>query len=546
MSTHEVTNQVPPLVNYNLFETNKVLKEALKREGGEWALKEMSDFGKKVGSEEVFDWGFKANENPPKLLTHDRYGNRLDKVEFHPAWHQLMDLAKKNGLGGEPWRNPIKGAHVVRAAKYMMMLEGESGHACPITMTYACVPALKCQKEIADEWIPKLSSPVYDSRFIPYSQKEGLLCGMGMTEKQGGSDVRSNTTTAVPLHGGGAGKEYLLTGHKWFFSAPMCDAFLVLAKAPKGISCFLVPRFLPDGIKNNLFIQRLKDKLGNNSNASSEMEFANTWGLLIGEEGRGVPVIINMVNHTRLDCTLGSAAVMRQAISQALHHCTYRSAFGKELIKQPLMKNVLADLSLESEAATILCMRLARAYDEGAHNEDQEIFKRIATAISKYWICKIAPIMIYEALECHGGNGFVEESIMPRLYRDAPLNSIWEGSGNVVALDVFRAITSEPKTIEILFKEIGKASGSNKILDNYILKLKDELSQVEDFKPQARFLVEKMVLAIQASLLVQNSPNYVSDSFCASRLGGEWGRVYGTLFPSVDFDSIIERARPVI
>lgn len=544
MPTHEVTNQVPPLVNYNLFETNKALKEALKREGGEWALKEVSDFGKKVGSEEVFDWGFEANENPPKLLTHDRYGNRLDKVEFHPAWHHLMDLAKKNGLSGGPWKDPKKGAHVARAAKYMMLIEIEAGHACPTTMTYAILPALRDQPDVCKKWESKITSSVYDPDFKPASQKEGVVFGMFLTEKQGGSDVQANTTRAVPVNGGGPGKEYLITGHKWFCSAPMSDAFLVLAKAPGGLSCFLLPRFLPDGTKNNFFIQRLKDKLGNRSNASAEIEFENTWGQLIGEEGKGVNTIIKMVNYTRLDCTLGSTGLLRQALSQALNHCTYRSAFGKELIKQPLMKNVLADLSLESEAATILCMRLARAYDECAQDKSQEIFKRIATAISKYWVCKRAPNYLFEAMECLGGNGFVEETIFPRLYREAPVNSIWEGSGNVAALDVLRAIGKEKESLDILLAEIKKGVGQNKNLDNFVIQLQKNLSTIEEFEIQARFLVEQMTLALQASLLVQYSPDYVSNAFCASRLGGEWGKVYGTLSPSVDFDSIIQRAKP--
>lgn len=545
MPTHEVTNQVPPLVNYNLFETDKVLKEALKREGGEWALKEVSDFGKKVGSEGVFDWGFKANENPPKLLTHDRYGNRLDKVEFHPAWHQLMALAKKNGLSGGPWKEPKKGAHVVRAAKYMMLVEVEAGHACPITMTYATLPALRDQPDICKEWEPKIVSTIYDPDSKPANQKEGVVFGMFLTEKQGGSDVKANTTRAVPVNGGGPGKEYLITGHKWFCSAPMSDAFLALAKTSKGLSCFLLPRWKPDGTKNNFFIQRLKDKLGNRSNASAEIEFENAWGQLIGEEGRGVNTIIKMVNYTRLDTVLGSSGLMRQATSQAIHHSTYRSAFGKELIKQPLMKNVLADLCLESEAATVLSIRLARSYDECTLDESQEIFKRIATAISKYWICKITPFHIFESLECLGGNGYVEESIMPRLYREAPVNSIWEGSGNVAALDVLRAIGKEKESLDILLTEIKKGVGQNKNLDNFVIQLQKNLSTIEELEIQARFLVEQMTLALQASLLVQHSPDYVSNAFCASRLGGDWGRVYGTLSPSVGFDSIIERARPI-
>jgi putative acyl-CoA dehydrogenase len=546
MKTHEVLNQPPPLVDYNLFTTDKALMEALEREGGGWARQAVSDYAKKVGSEEVIRWGFQANQNPPVLKTHDRYGNRVDMVEFHPAWHELMKLSVNHALHSLPWREPKKGSHVVRAAMYLVGCQNEQGHFCPVTMTFAVVPALRKQPELAKEWESKILSTEYDPRFLPSSQKKGVIFGMGMTEKQGGSDVRSNTTRAVPVGKGGPGGEYLLTGHKWFCSAPMSDAFLVLAQAPGGLSCFVLPRWTPDGKQNVFQIQRLKDKLGNRSNASSEVEFEGTWARLLGEEGRGVPAIIEMVNHTRFDCVLGSAACMRQALAQATHHAHYRSAFGKVLESQPLMMNVLTDLALESEAATVLAMRLARAFDQQKESESESAFRRLATAISKYWVCKRLSPLMEEAIESLGGAGYVEESILPRIYREAPLNSIWEGSGNVNCLDVLRAMSREPATVAAFFEEVEKGKGIDPRLDRTIDVLKSDLQKLSDFEPQARRIVERMVLALQASLLVRHSPSIVADAFCRSRLDRDWGQSFGTLSPQTDFKFLIERARPAL
>jgi putative acyl-CoA dehydrogenase len=542
-STHEVMNQAPPLEGYNLYEQDRPLVEAVRREGAEWAEPRIQALGDLLGGEPL-TWGVQANVNPPVLRTHDRYGNRIDEVEFHDSWHKLLALAIENGLHSLPWTDPTEGAHVARAAMFILHGQVEGGTGCPISMTYSAVPALRSQPELAEEWEPRLISNSYDPRLVPAAEKRGVLCGMAMTEKQGGSDVRANTTTAVPLNGGGPGAEYELTGHKWFCSAPMCDVFLVLAQAPAGLSCFLLPRVLPDGSRNRFFLQRLKDKLGNRSNASSEVEFEAAWAQLIGEEGRGVPTIIEMVNHTRLDCVLGSTTGMRQGVAQATHHAAHRSAFGKLLIDQPLMRNVLADLCIESEAATVTAMRLARAYDASAEDERETLFKRLATAVAKYWICKRGPVHAAEALECFGGNGYVEESGMPRLYREMPLNSIWEGSGNVISLDVLRALARSPASLEVFFAEIGEVSGADPRLDAFVSELQSELSDPTEIELRARRLVEKMALSLQGSLLVRHGNPAVADAFCASRLAGESGRAFGTLPPSVDCAAIIERHRP--
>jgi putative acyl-CoA dehydrogenase len=411
-------------------------------------------------------------------------------------------------------------------------------------MTYSAIPALRTQPELAAEWEPLLMSSTYDRRLVPAVDKAGALCGMAMTEKQGGSDVRANTTTARPLNGGGPGAEYELTGHKWFCSAPMCDVFLVLAQAQGGLSCFVLPRVLPDGSRNRFFLQRLKDKLGNRSNASSEVEFDGAWARMLGEEGRGVPTIIEMVNHTRLDCVLGTTAGMRQGVAQATHHAAHRSAFGKLLIDQPLMQNVLADLCVESEAATVTAMRLARAYDASAEDEEEVLFKRLATAVSKYWICKRGAVHAAEALECFGGNGYVEESGMPMLYRDIPLNSIWEGSGNVISLDVLRALARTPAALQAFFGEVEQAAGAEPRLDQFVAGLRQELSDGEAIELRARRLVEHMALALQGSLLVRYGHPAVADAFCASRLAGDGGRAFGTLPAGTDFTTIVERHRP--
>jgi putative acyl-CoA dehydrogenase len=536
-NTHEVLNQAPPLADYNLLTTDHVLQQAVDREGAGWARPLLAEFGERVGSEEAIHWGFQANENAPVLRTHDRFGHRIDEVEFHPAWHAVMRLSVEHGLATMPWSDPKPGAHVARAALMFLASENEAGHACPVSMTYSAIPALRKQPDLAREWEPHIFPPHYDPRCRPVSEKSGALIGMAMTEKQGGSDVRANTTVAEPA---GAG-EYLLTGHKWFCSAPMCDAFLALAQAPGGLTCFFLPRWTPGGERNEFHIQRLKNKLGNRSNASSEVEFDGAWARRIGEEGRGVATIIEMVQHTRLDCVMGSAALMRQALVQAIHHARHRKAFGRLLIDQPLMQNVLADLALESEAATVLLLRLARAFDRRETDAGEHGFARLATAVVKYWVSKRVPVVVNEALECLGGNGYVEESILPRLYREAPLNSIWEGSGNVICLDILRAMKKEPDAVESVLNEIRLARGSDSHLDAYAARIEGDLEQTPT-EIEARRLAERLALALQASLLVRHSIPAVADAFCATRLAGEGGRNFGTLPPGVHFPAIIERA----
>jgi putative acyl-CoA dehydrogenase len=536
-ATHTVFNQAPAFEDVNLFTSDRILTEALRREGAGWAEERARAFGEIAGRRETIAWGFQANEHPPVLRTHDRNGNRIDEVEFHPTWHALMALGVEHGLHSLPWSEPRAGAHVARAALFMMLAEVEAGVGCPLSMTYSAVPALRLQPELAAEWEPRFTSTVYDPRSAPASGKAGALCGMAMTEKQGGSDVRANTTAAHPVGAGGPGAEYEITGHKWFCSAPMCDAFLVLAQAPGGLSCFLLPRFTPDGERNRFHLQRLKDKLGNRSNASSEVELRGAWARLVGEEGRGVQTILEMVNHTRLDCVIGAAAGMRAATARAIHHAAHRRTFGKLLTDQPLMRNVLADLALESEAATTAMMRLARAYDA-----EETPFRRLATAVLKYWICKRSPAHAAEALECLGGNGYVEEWGMARLYREAPLNSIWEGSGNVQCLDALRAIRKSPESLGALFAEIWEARGGDHRLDIYVNELRTQLERTEDLEARARRLVERLALALQASLLVRYAPADVADAFCASRLAGDGGRAFGTLPAGTDFGAILERA----
>jgi putative acyl-CoA dehydrogenase len=549
--THTVFNQAPPLEGVNVFASNLPLVEAVEREGAGWVSERASALGLLIGGEPQQQWGRLANENRPILRTHDRYGNRIDEVEFHPAWHELMKLGVEHELHSLPWTSEEPFAHTARAALYMTAMQAEAGFACPITMTYAVVPALRAQPELAAEWEPLVTATTYDPRSIPAAEKGAAISGMAMTEKQGGSDVRANTTVARALNGGGAGGEYELTGHKWFCSAPMSDIFLVLAQTGEGLSCFLLPRILPDGTRNAFHIQRLKDKLGNHSNASSEIELHGAWAQMVGEPGRGVPTIIEMVGHTRLDCVIGSAAAMRVAVVNALHHTAHRSAFGKTLIEQPLMRNVLADLCLESEATTALAMRLARAYDEahadardGEDSSDAQLFKRLATAVGKYWTCKRVPNHAFEALECHGGAGYVEESGMPRLYREAPLASIWEGSGNVMSLDVLRALTRSPRSLEVFLGEVEQAHGADTRLDARVAKLKDEFLDPTTLETRARRVVEDMALCLQGSLLVRQAPAAVADAFCASRLAGDAGLEYGTLPAGVDFEGIISRSRP--
>jgi putative acyl-CoA dehydrogenase len=550
--THTVTNQAPPLENIDVFSTNVPLVEAVEREGADWVTERASALGRVVGEADGPQqlWGRLANENKPVLHTYDRYGHRIDEVEFHPAWHQLMRLGVEHELHSLPWTSEEPSAHTARAALYMTAMQAEAGFCCPITMTFAVVPALRAQPELAGEWEPLLTATTYDPRSIPAAQKGSAIAGMAMTEKQGGSDVRANTTVAHPLNGGGAGAEYEIVGHKWFCSAPMSDMFLVLAQTDDGLSCFLLPRILADGSRNAFHIQRLKDKLGNHSNASSEVEFHGAWARMVGEPGRGVPTIIEMVGHTRLDCVIGAAAGMRSGVVSATHHAAHRSAFGKLLIDQPLMRNVLADLCLESEATTALAMRLARAYDEahadadaGENSSDAQLFKRLATAVGKFWSCKRAPNHAFESLECLGGAGYVEESGMPRLYREAPLASIWEGSGNVMSLDVLRALTRSPRSLEVFFDEVEQARGADARLDASVAKLKDQFSDPTTLEQRARRVVEGMALCLQGSLLVRAAPPAVADAFCASRLGGEAGLEYGTLPAGVDFEGIIARSR---
>ena len=542
-ATHEVLNQPAPLVDYNLFACDRVLASALEREGAAWAAPRLEEFGRLVGTEEAIRWGFQANENPPVLHTHDRFGHRVDEVEFHPAWHELMRLAIKHGLASLPWSEPTRGGHVARAALMMLASQNEAGHTCPVSMTYSSVPALRKQPDLAREWERHILSTRYDPRFRPLSEKSGALIGMAMTEKQGGSDVRANITLAESIEGGQTRSEYLITGHKWFCSAPMNDAFLVLAQALKGLTCFLLPRWTPDGERNRFHIQRLKDKLGNRSNASSEVEFDGAWAHRIGEEGRGVVTIIEMVQHTRLDCVIGSASLMRQAVVQAIHHARHRQAFGRSLIAQPLMQNVLADLCLESEAATMLMMRLARSFDARDGSAAERGFARLATAVAKYWVSKRGPAHVNEALECLGGNGFVEESILPRLYREAPLNSIWEGSGNVICLDILRAINKEPDAVASVGDEIRLARGADRHFDVFADRLEKDLPAAAT-EVEARRLAERLALALQASLLIRHSIPEVADAFCATRLANEGGRAFGTLPAYVRFRTIIERAYP--
>ena len=536
-------NQPPPLAGYDVFAADAALREGVMREGAGWAYADLLAVGALAGSEEAIAWGFDANRSTPVLRTHDRYGRRIDEVEFHPAYHRLMDVAVAHGLHAAPWRDPRPGAHVARAAKFFVWTQVEAGHGCPISMTYAAVPTLRIQADVAREWEPLFAASEYDPGLRPAREKRGALCGMALTERQGGSDVRANTMRAVPLEREGPGRTYALTGAKWFCSAPMCDAFLVLAQTAAGLSCFLLPRVLPDGTRNALHIVRLKDKLGNRSNASSEIELDAALAIAIGEPGRGVRTIVAMVNQTRLDCLIGSAAGMRQAVAQAVHHAQHRVAFGKPLADQPLMRNVLADLALESEAATALFLRLARACDRAAVDEREAGLLRIGTAVGKTWVCKRAAAHVAEALECLGGNGYVEDFIMARLYREAPLNSIWEGSGNVNALDVLRAIAKQPAVVDALLAEIALAAGADRRLDAAARGLEAQL-RGDEGEWQARRLVERMALALQASLLVRSAPAAVADAFCASRLGGDWGRAFGTLPSGVDAQTIVARAGP--
>ncbi len=543
--THEVLNQPPALEDFNLFTNDKALADAAAAMGVAHANDRLSAYGARLGRAETIEAGRLAHRFPPELRTFDRFGHRVDQVEFHPAWHQIMDLIVGEGLHSAPWFEPGAGAHTARAAAYIMHAQVEPGSQCPTTMTYGSVPALRGQGGLAEIVLGKIGTRSYDPRDIPVAQKSGALVGMGMTEKQGGSDVRSNTTVAVPVGSGGTGEEYLLTGHKWFFSCPQIDAHLVLAQAPGGLSCFLVPRWLPDGTRNRVRIQRLKNKVGNRSNASSEVEFHEAHGWLLGEEGRGIPTILEMGTFTRLDCALGSAGLLRGAVAQALHHAGHRRAFQRHLIDQPLMTNVVADLAIESEAATLLALRLARAFDEmAAGNAQAAAFVRLCTPAVKYWVCKRATGGVVEAMEVLGGNGYVDEGPLGLLYKEIPLNSIWEGSGNVMCLDVLRALQKTPDSLDVFFSEIADTRGADARLDAAMRSLQAEFARRQDMEHRARRLVEGMMLVLQGALLVRHAPAEVADAFCASRLGGDWGHAYGTLPSGIDARAIAERARP--
>jgi putative acyl-CoA dehydrogenase len=536
--THDVTNQVPPLEGHDTSD-DAVLREGLEREGAGWALDEVSELGRLAGTAEAQQLGRLAESRRPVLHTHDRYGHRIDEVEYDPAYHQLMRTAVSHGLHGAPWADDRPGAHVARAAKFMVW-NVDAGHGCPISMTYAVVPALRANAGLSAQFEPLLTNRSYDVGLRDPATKRGLVAGMSMTEKQGGSDVRANTTSATPQADG----TYALVGHKWFTSAPMSDLFLTLAQAPGGLSCFLVPRVLPGGDLNAMLLMRLKDKLGNRSNASSEVEYDGAVGWLVGEEGRGVRTIVEMVNMTRLDCVIASSSAMRLGLTQATHHARHRSAFGRPLIEQPLMRNVLADLALESEAATSAMMRLAGANDRAIRGDEAEsALRRIALAVTKYYVCKRAPVVVGEALECLGGNGYIEDSDLPRLYREAPLMSIWEGSGNVAALDALRALAREPQTLDAFFAEVEQAAGADARFDDALVRLKKELTSFDDIELRARRIVEQLALVFQGSLLLRHSPVAVADAFCASRLDRDRYGAFGTLPSGLDLAPVLERAR---
>ncbi|PPJ42389.1 MULTISPECIES: acyl-CoA dehydrogenase family protein [unclassified Pseudoxanthomonas] len=532
--THRVDNQPPAFEPRDLWADDVVLREAVLREGGEAFVSRLAAYGALAG-DELYRLGFDANRDRPRLRTHDRLGHRIDTVEFHPAYHRLMEVAKTHGVAGLSWHEPVPGAHVARAALSYLHHQAEAGTSCPLTMTHAAVPVLQRIPALR-EWAAKAAAPHYDPRDVPIADKAGITLGMGMTEKQGGSDVRANATVATAQADG----TYALVGHKWFFSAPMCDGFLVLAQAPGGLTCLLMPRRREDGTKNAFRLMRLKDKLGDWANASSEVEFTGAQAWRVGEEGRGVATIIEMVMLTRLDCMLGSAAEMRMALAQAVHHARHRRAFGQRLVDHALMQNVLADLALESEAATAFAVRVARAVDAAPRDTAEAAFARVATAVGKFWICKCAPAFVNEAQECLGGAGYVEESILPRLYRQAPLNSIWEGSGNVQCLDVLRALSREPASAQAVLAELEACAGRDAIFDAFVGRLQHDMAQATE--SGARRLVERLALALQAGVLIRaGSP--VAEMFVRSRLGGEQGRVFGTLAEG-DFAGVIARTLP--
>ncbi|MCY4239880.1 MAG: acyl-CoA dehydrogenase family protein [Rhodospirillaceae bacterium] len=547
LPTHEVVNMPPLIGDQDLWANDSALQTAVAREGAGWASDHLSAFGCEVGVDETFRKADQANRHAPELRAFDQHGRRINQIEYHPAYHDLMDMAVRNGVPNLAWNAREKGhhtgGHVANMALVYLFSQAESGVLCPMSMSYSVIPALRNNPGAGDGWIPRLLSTNYDARDIPVEEKRGALIGMFMTEKQGGSDVRANSTQARAAgKESGEGAEYLLTGHKFFCSAPMSDAFLTLAYTENGLSCFLMPRWNPDGTRNNLFIQRLKDKLGNRSNASSEIELLNAWGLMIGPEGRGVRTIMDMVTGNRLYCAVNSAALMRQALVQAIHHARHRFAFQKRLIQQPLMRNVLADLAIESEAAMMLALRSARAMDEAGETQEKAALARIGTAIGKYWNCKRAPMVTAEALECLGGLGYIEESLMPRLYREAPLNSIWEGSGNVICLDVLRAMQRESATTSALLAELEAARGLHALFDAGLDEFKAEIEDQDSLEMRARRVTERMAILWQAALLLRHARTEAAEAFCRSRLGGRWMGSFGMLPPSVDFDAILDRA----
>ena len=543
-TTHEVFNQPAPLAGYNLFETNRPLGDALRFNAPQLGIQSLHELGASLGTADMQQHARLANVHAPQLHTHDRFGRRVDEVEFHPSYHALMTAAVGAGLHGAPWAALQADAHVRRAAGFMLFTELEPSILCPISMSYAATPALRGNAAVFADWGPKLTSLWYDPALKPLGDKPGVTMGMGMTEKQGGSDVRANTTAAVREGSDAWGERYAITGHKWFFSAPMCDAFLILAQASAGLSCFFLPRVLPDGSRNAIHVQRLKDKLGNKANASSEVEFHGASAWLVGDEGRGVPQILEMGTMTRLDCALGTSGLMRQALSLAINHTQQRSAFGKPLIAQPLMKNVLADLALESEAATALAVRLARAFDHPGDTHER-LMARLLTPVAKFWICKRGSHFAQEAMECLGGNGYVEEGgegVMARIYREMPLNSIWEGAGNIMALDLLRGLR-KGDAVAALAHELAPARGQHAALDRIADALPTRIEAMAS-ETEARRLAQDVALAVQAALLVQTAPAAVAGAFCDSRLGGDWGHAFGTLGPRVNIDSILQRAQP--
>ncbi len=549
-ATHEVVNQSPPFENVNLFTSDRALMEAVTREGGGSAAEQLSAFGAVCGTAEAFERGRLANEHTPRLKTFDAKGNRLDVVEFHPAYHECRNISVAQGLHCSPWdhltqpgANPQTGANVVRSAGCYMASQMEAGHQCPITMTNAAIPTLLLQREIAAGSVPRILSRNYDRSFQPVSAKRGATIGMGMTEKQGGTDVRANTTAAVPVNGGGPGGEYVVTGHKWFMSAPMCDAFLVLAQTPGGLSCLLLPRFLPDGSVNAIHFQRLKDKLGNRSNASSEVEFHQAHGWLIGEEGRGVPAIIEMVTGTRLDCAVASAGLMRLVLANAVHHCRYRTVFQRKLVDHTLMQQVLADLALDVEAATALAFRLSRSFDR-ADDPRAAAWRRLMTPVTKYWVCKMGPVLAYEAMECLGGNGYVEEGFAARVYRELPLNAIWEGSGNVMALDLLRVLQREPETLEIVLDELSTTIGRDTHLKPQLELVQAVLHEPRLLEQRGRRLIEGLAKLAAGTILRAHAPAFVADAFIATRLSGSARQTYGHGLDGAETRAIYNRVLP--